>query len=72
MEASWVFGHCARAWTYPRSANVGMIRLIESPALDHHPEQVRIFSLDAVNDAVEYAAAHSGPFNRTILTPPAG
>ncbi|MFI6565899.1 alcohol dehydrogenase catalytic domain-containing protein [Streptomyces sp. NPDC050534] len=59
-------------WMYPRSANVGMIRLIAARALDLGPEQVRTFPLDAVNDAVEYAAAHAGPFDRTVLTPPAG
>ncbi|QHA09943.1 alcohol dehydrogenase catalytic domain-containing protein [Streptomyces broussonetiae] len=59
-------------WVCPRSANVGMIRLIASRALDLRPERVRTFSLDAVNDAVAYAAAHGGPFDRTVLTPPAG
>ncbi|MGW7386381.1 alcohol dehydrogenase catalytic domain-containing protein [Streptomyces sp. NPDC054794] len=59
-------------WMYPRSANAGMIRLIASGALDLDPERVRTFPLDAVNYAVEYAAAHRGPFDRTDLTPPAG
>lgn len=59
-------------WMYPRSANVGMIRLIAARALDLGPERVRAFPLDAVNEAVEYAAAHGGPFERTVLTPPAG
>lgn len=58
-------------WMYPRSANVGMIRLIASGALDLGPERLRAFPLDAVNDAVEYAAARGGPFDRTVLTPPA-
>ncbi|MGW4562575.1 alcohol dehydrogenase, partial [Streptomyces sp. NPDC004561] len=57
-------------WLGPRSANVGMIRLIASRALDLDREQVRTFPLDAVNDAIEYAAAHGGPFDRTVLTPP--
>ncbi|MGA6153785.1 alcohol dehydrogenase catalytic domain-containing protein [Stenotrophomonas sp. NPDC087984] len=59
-------------WMYPRSANVGMIRLIASGALDLGLERVRTFGLDAVNEAVTYAAMHSGPFDRTVLTPPAG
>ncbi|MFE5581478.1 alcohol dehydrogenase catalytic domain-containing protein [Kitasatospora sp. NPDC056531] len=58
-------------WMYPRSANVGMIRLVASGALDLNAEWVRTFPLDAVNDAVEYAAAHGGPFDRTVLAPPA-
>jgi NADPH:quinone reductase-like Zn-dependent oxidoreductase len=56
-------------WMYPRSANVGMIRIIASHALDLGPERVRTFPLAAVNEAVEYAAAHGGPFDRTVLTP---
>ncbi|MGW3357555.1 alcohol dehydrogenase catalytic domain-containing protein [Streptomyces bungoensis] len=59
-------------WMYPRSANTGMIRLIASGALDLAPEQVRTFPLDAVDEAVAYAAAHAGPFERTVLTPYAG
>ncbi|HEX5567391.1 MAG TPA: zinc-binding dehydrogenase, partial [Streptomyces sp.] len=59
-------------WMYPRPANVGMIRLIASRALDLDPERLRTFPLDAVNEAVEYAAAHGGPFDRTVLTPAAG
>ncbi|AKJ15580.1 alcohol dehydrogenase [Streptomyces incarnatus] len=58
-------------WMYPRPANVGMIRLIASRALDLDPERVRTFPLDAINDAVDYAAAHGGPFDRTVLTPSA-
>ncbi|MFJ9855498.1 alcohol dehydrogenase catalytic domain-containing protein [Streptomyces sp. NPDC101150] len=58
-------------WMYPRSANVGIIRLIASGTLDLAPERVRSFGLNAVNDAVTYAASHGGPFDRTALTPPA-
>jgi alcohol dehydrogenase len=58
-------------WMYPRSANVGMIRLIASGVLDLELEQIRTFRLDAVNDAVDYAAAHGGPFDRTVLAPSA-
>lgn len=59
-------------WLYPRTANVGIIRLVASGALDLAPERVRSFRLAAVNDAVSYAASHSGPFDRTALTPLAG
>ncbi|WP_310717161.1 alcohol dehydrogenase catalytic domain-containing protein [Streptomyces lydicus] len=59
-------------WLYPRRANVGMVRLLASGALDLAPERVRSFPLDAVNDAVAYAAAHGGPFDRTVLTPTVG
>jgi NADPH:quinone reductase-like Zn-dependent oxidoreductase len=61
-------------WMYPRTANVGIIRLITAGSLDLAPERVRSFGLDAVNDAVAYAASHGGPFDRTALVPaaPAG
>ncbi|MFE4678780.1 alcohol dehydrogenase catalytic domain-containing protein [Streptomyces sp. NPDC056723] len=58
-------------WMYPRTANVGIIRLLASGTLDLAPERVLSFGLDAVNDAVTYAASHGGPFDRTALTPPA-
>jgi alcohol dehydrogenase len=56
-------------WMYPRTANVGMIRLIASGALDLGPEHVTRFGLDQVNDAIAHAAAHPGPFDRTVLVP---
>ncbi|MFH8224358.1 alcohol dehydrogenase catalytic domain-containing protein [Streptomyces sp. NPDC018057] len=56
-------------WMYPRTANTGLIRLLAAGTLDLGPERVRTFGLDAVNDAVAYAAAHSGPFDRTVLLP---
>ena len=58
-------------WMAPRTANVGLIRLLASGALDLAPERLRSFSLDAVNEAVSHAAALPGPFDRTALTPPA-
>jgi threonine dehydrogenase-like Zn-dependent dehydrogenase len=58
-------------WMYPRTANAGVIRLIASGALDFAPEQVTRFALDRVNDAIAHAAAHGGPFDRTVLTPAA-
>ncbi len=56
-------------WMYPRSANVGIIRLAASGALDLSGDRVRTFGLDDVNEAVAHAAAHPGPFDRTVLVP---
>jgi len=56
-------------WMCQRPANLGMIRLIASGALDLAPETVRTFELAQVNEAVEHAAEHPGPFDRTVLTP---
>jgi alcohol dehydrogenase len=46
-----------------------MIRLVDAGALDLKPERITSFGLDGANDAVAHAAAHGGPFERTVLTP---
>ncbi|WP_037568943.1 alcohol dehydrogenase catalytic domain-containing protein [Phaeacidiphilus oryzae] len=56
-------------WMLPRAANAGLIRLVGSGLLDLGGEQVRGFALEEVNEAVAYAAEHSGPFDRTALMP---
>jgi alcohol dehydrogenase len=56
-------------WMYPRTAIPQMIRLIRSGVLDLGQERVSTFSLDEANEAVAHAAAHPGPFDRTVLLP---
>jgi alcohol dehydrogenase len=56
-------------WMYPRTAIPQMIRLIRTGVLDLSHERVSTFSLDDANDAVAHAAAHPGPFDRTVLLP---
>lgn len=56
-------------WMLPRTANLGMIHLVEAGLLDLTPERVTTFALDEINEAVDFAAAHPGPFERTVLTP---
>jgi len=56
-------------WMFQRPANVGMIQLVDAGLLDLAPEQVTTFGLDEINEAIAFAAAHPGPFVRTILTP---
>ncbi|MFD4669663.1 alcohol dehydrogenase catalytic domain-containing protein [Lentzea sp. NPDC058450] len=58
-------------WMYPRRANVGMIRLIASGALDLTAERITRFGLDRINEALAHAAANGGPFDRTVLVPKA-
>jgi alcohol dehydrogenase len=58
-------------WMGPRSANVGMIRLVASGALDLTAERVTRFDLSRADEAVAHAAIHGGPFDRTVLTPKA-
>jgi alcohol dehydrogenase len=56
-------------WMYPRTANQRMIQMIRSGVLDLGHETVTTFPLARANEAVDYAAAHSGPFDRTVLLP---
>lgn len=56
-------------WMYPRTANAQMIRLLRSGVLDLGQDRVSTFSLDDANEAVAHAAAHPGPFDRTVLLP---
>jgi len=56
-------------WMYPRAANAGLVRLIASGVLDLGAEHVTCFTLDQVNEALTHAAAHPGPFDRTVLIP---
>jgi len=56
-------------WMAPRTANGRMIALARAGLLDLEHEDVTTFGLDAVNDAISHAAAHGGPFTRTVITP---
>jgi alcohol dehydrogenase len=56
-------------WMYPRIANHQLIQMIRSDVLTLDHERVTTFPLAAANEAVAYAAAHGGPFDRTVLLP---
>ncbi len=56
-------------WMYPRTANAQLIALVRSRLLDLSHEAVTTFRLDDANEAVAHAAAHGGPFTRTVITP---
>ncbi|HYZ66395.1 MAG TPA: zinc-binding dehydrogenase [Mycobacterium sp.] len=56
-------------WMYPRTAIPQMIRLLRTGVLDLSHERVSTFALDDANEAVAHAAAHPGPFDRTVLQP---
>lgn len=56
-------------WMAPREANGRMVALVRSGLLDLARDEVTTFGLDAANEAVAHAAAHGGPFRRTVLTP---
>ena len=56
-------------WMYPRTANHRLIEMVRSGVLDLSHETVTTFPLVAANEAVEHAAAHGRPFERTVLLP---
>jgi alcohol dehydrogenase len=54
-------------WMYPREAIPRMIKLVHSGQISLG--DVTEFPLEKVNEAVAYAAAHSGPFKMTVVRP---
>lgn len=56
-------------WMAPRAANGQLIALAYAGMLDLNQDSVTTFGLDEVNAAVAHAAAHPGPFMRTIVIP---
>ena len=68
----WLMRNCVTVrgqFMHPRTANQQMVQLIRSGLVDLSHERITTFTLEAANEAVEYAAAHSGPFDRTVLLP---
>ena len=68
----WLMRNCVTVrgqWMYPRTANRGLIQMIHGGVLDLGHEHVTTFELSDVNEAIAYAAAHGGPFERTVLLP---
>ncbi len=56
-------------WMYPSEAIPRMIGLINAGLIDLTLTDVTCFPLDAINEAIEHAAVHAGPFEMTVVTP---
>jgi alcohol dehydrogenase len=56
-------------WMYPRDAASRMIALVRAGLVRLAEIAVTSFDLDQVNDAVEHAATHAGPFEMTVVRP---
>ena len=56
-------------WMYPREAVGRLVNLVRAGLLSLDHFEVKTFALDAANEAVEYAAAHGGPFRLTTILP---
>lgn len=72
LPCPWLMRNCVTVrgqWMYPRTANRGLIQMIHGGVLDLGHEDVTTFGLSDVNEAIAYAAAHGGPFERTVLLP---
>ena len=68
----WLMRNCITVrgqWMYPREATIHLVGLIRAGLLRLDHFEVKTFDLDHVNDAVAHAAANSGPFKMTVLTP---
>ncbi len=56
-------------WMYPREAVPAMVRMVRAGLIDLAQFEVSEFNLDDANAAVDYAAAHAGPRQLTVLRP---
>jgi alcohol dehydrogenase len=56
-------------WMYPREATTRMVALIRAGIVRLEEFDVAEFSPDRVNEAVEHAAGHAGPFRLTVVKP---
>lgn len=72
LDYAWLMRNCVTIigkWMYPPDAAPRMIALIRAGLVKLDDFEVRAFSLNEVNDAVAYAAVHSGPFKMTVVQP---
>jgi alcohol dehydrogenase len=56
-------------WMHPQTAPARIVAMIHASEirLDHF--LITEFDLEAVNEAIDHAAAHAGPFTTTVLRP---
>ena len=68
----WIMRNCISIigqWMYPATANTRLIGLVRSGLLDLRNWETTDFDLDHANEAVAHAAAHGGPFKKTVIRP---
>jgi len=56
-------------WMYPREAIPRLIGLINAGLIDLARADLTTFPLDAINQAIDHAALHAGPFEMTVVEP---
>jgi alcohol dehydrogenase len=70
LPYSWLMRFCITVrgqWMFPREALATMVGMVRAGLIDLGHHTVKTFPLDRVNEAVAHAAAHAGPFSRTVL-----
>jgi alcohol dehydrogenase len=70
LPYSWLMRFCITVrgqWMYPREAVQTMVGMVRAGLIDLGHHTLTRFALDQVNEAVAHAAAHAGPFSRTVL-----
>ena len=56
-------------WMYPAAAIPRMVRLVRADLLSLDAQEIAAFGLAEAQAAVAHAAAHAGPFQRTVILP---
>lgn len=68
----WIMRNCVTIrgqFLCPREAPARIVGLIRAGLLRVDLDEVAVFDLDHVNEAVAHAAAKAGPFSKTVLLP---
>ena len=68
----WIMRNCITIhgqFMYPREAPARLVALVRAGLLRLDLDEITVFGLDQVNEAVEHAASHAGPFSKTVLRP---
>jgi alcohol dehydrogenase len=68
----WIMRNCITIhgqWMYPVEAPSRLVALIRSGLLSLEHFGITEFDLDHANEAIEHAAANSGPFKLTVIKP---
>jgi alcohol dehydrogenase len=72
LPYAWLMRNCVTIrgqWMYPREATAAMVGMIRSGLVDLSHYDIAEFPLEQVNQAITHAAAHAGPFSRTVVRP---
>ncbi len=68
----WIMRSCITihgVWMYPPHAPAALVALVRAGLVKLDQATVSTFALDDVDKAVDHAAAHAGPFEKTVLLP---